>query len=89
MAETCVAIAQRFQVEGHRGDYVLALAARAHAARRGASVVEAEDLLAAAPLALQHRRAGALQGGAVAWSDADTAQVAEDAGASSRSPAAP
>jgi magnesium chelatase subunit I len=71
MAARCVRIAERFQVEGHRGDYVMALAARAHAALRGSTEVTSEDLLAVAQLALQHRRPQALQSVGSLWSEQD------------------
>jgi magnesium chelatase subunit I len=54
----CIEIALDLKVEGHRGDIVLALAARAFAALKGAEKVAPEDVATVAPLALQHRRAG-------------------------------
>lgn len=72
MAEGCVSVGKGIQAEGHRGDYVMALAARALAALRGAPEVEIEDLLEVAPLALQHRRTTVLQGGGELWSSEDT-----------------
>lgn len=77
MAALCVEVAKSFQVEGHRGDYVMALAARACAALDGAKQVTEAYLEEVAPLALQHRRPGILQTGTEFWSDADKNQVAE------------
>ncbi|NET47210.1 MAG: AAA domain-containing protein [Merismopedia sp. SIO2A8] len=41
---TCVALAEEFKVEGNRGERVLAMAARAHAALQGREQVTPEDL---------------------------------------------
>ncbi len=83
MAERCVRVGRHFQTEGHRGDYVMALAARAHAALRKAPEVAIEDLVAVAPLALQHRRSVTQQGGWIPWTANDNeelaAMVADDA----------
>lgn len=86
MATRCVRIGARLQIEGHRGDYIMGLAARAHAARRAAAgadrqapsavpSVEREDLIAIAPLALQHRRQGSVESGGSVWTEADTTWV--------------
>ena len=66
--EKCVALAARFGADGHRGDYLLALAARALAARRGEGAVTNEHLKDVAPLVLQHRRKVAGQREFVPWS---------------------
>lgn len=55
VAECCARIGKEFQAEGHRGDYIMALAARARAALRKDTTVKPEDILEVAPLALQHR----------------------------------
>ena len=52
IASVCAA----FEVDGMRADLVIAHAARAHAALRGAGEVEEEDVRVAARLALPHRR---------------------------------
>jgi magnesium chelatase subunit I len=75
MAQACVRVGKRFQVEGHRGDYVMAVSGRARAALRGDKAVTLEDLLAVAPLALQHRRPGMQQSGQSLWSPKDTEEV--------------
>jgi magnesium chelatase subunit I len=58
MLAQCVALAELFQVEGNRGERVLAMAARAHAALSGRTEVTNQDLKVIAPLAFQHRRIG-------------------------------
>lgn len=68
MASRCVKIARELKPEGNRSDYVLAFAARAHAARRGAREVGPKDLISVAPLVFQHRIAGALQSGTL-WTE--------------------
>ncbi|MFV8380403.1 ATP-binding protein [Corynebacterium hindlerae] len=52
IAHVCAA----FDVDGMRADLVIARAARAHAAWRGATEVAEEDIKAAAELALPHRK---------------------------------
>lgn len=73
----CVRIATRFKVEGHRADYVLALAARAYAARADRSEVSLDDLRVVAPLAVRHRRPGALEGDPARWSENDNTTLEE------------
>jgi magnesium chelatase subunit I len=77
MAERCVSVASLVQVEGHRGDYIMGLAARANAALRGSGEVTAQDLIEVAPLALQHRRAGSFQGDGPLWPGELSRRVAE------------
>ncbi len=74
-ASACVRIAQQLQVEGHRGELVMAWASRALAAIEGRDTVTAEDLQAVAPLALAHRRKLSTQREMVPWSEADDALV--------------
>ncbi|NET62763.1 MAG: AAA domain-containing protein [Symploca sp. SIO2E6] len=71
----CVKLAKDFEVEGNRGDYIIALAACAYAARKGEQDVAKEHVAAVAPLALQHRRPGALQSNP--WTDEDDKRVKE------------
>jgi magnesium chelatase subunit I len=59
LLECCVRIALDLKVEGHRADFVLALAARACAALAGTEHVTPEHVATIAALALQHRRTGA------------------------------
>ncbi|HEX6451951.1 MAG TPA: putative cobaltochelatase [Trebonia sp.] len=54
--ETIAAVCASFGVDGLRADIVIARAAAAHAAWRGADSVTREDIRAAARLALPHRR---------------------------------
>ena len=75
MAVACVKVGKRIQVEGHRGDYIMALAARANSALNRREVVEEEDLVVVAPLAMQHRRPGALLGEEEPWTKADSERV--------------
>jgi magnesium chelatase subunit I len=77
MAGKCVELARSFHAEGHRGDYVLAMAAGALAARDDQTKVSNDQLLQVASLALQHRRPEVLQGGRAAWSDEDQTKVME------------
>lgn len=72
IARACVDLADAFKAEGHRGDYVLAMAARANAALRGAAAATREDLVEVAALALQHRRTGGPR-----WTAADDVRVIE------------
>lgn len=71
MAALCVALAAEFNVEGHRGDYVLALAARSLAALLDKKQVVPQHIRQAAPLALHHRRREFLQSGQWFWSAED------------------
>ena len=71
----CVELATAFEVEGNRGERVLAMAAQAYAAREQRSQVTPEDLCAVASLALQHRRPAMSQSGEMAWGVADEAKV--------------
>jgi len=72
VARVCVDLADAFKAEGHRGDYVLAMAARANAALRGGAAATREDLVEVAALALQHRRAGGPR-----WTAEDAVRVTE------------
>lgn len=72
----CVALAETFQVEGNRGERVLAMAARAYAARCNRAEVSAQDLKVIAPLAFQHRRMG-IEPSQETWSEKDEAKLEE------------
>ncbi|MEM9007065.1 MAG: AAA family ATPase [Cyanobacteria bacterium P01_F01_bin.86] len=67
----CVALAEVFEVEGNRGERVLAMAARAHAALHNRSAVTSDDLRIIAPLAFQHRRMGVDQNPEANWTQKD------------------
>lgn len=77
LLKKCVSLSKTFEADGHRGDYMLALAARAYAAVRGDAGVTEEHVAHVAPLALQHRRKVAGQRELVPWSEVDHARVAE------------
>ncbi|MEL7353942.1 MAG: AAA family ATPase [Cyanobacteria bacterium P01_A01_bin.116] len=63
----CVALATEFEVEGNRVERVLAMAARAYAAREGAPEVLPEHVEKVAVLALQHRRPAMAQSNEAVW----------------------
>jgi magnesium chelatase subunit I len=69
--EQCVALAEAFEVEGNRGERVLAMAARAHAALHDRPTVTIDDLRIIAPLAFQHRRMGMEQNPEANWTPQD------------------
>ena len=77
IAKRCVQAAKKFQAEGHRGDYLLALAACAYAARKGHKRVNLEHVRVVAPLVLQHRRPEAKQLNRLLWSEEDDRHLAE------------
>ena len=77
LLQRCARLAQVFEADGHRGDYVLALAARAYAAVKGEPRVTRDHVAYVAPLALQHRRKGAGQRELAPWNEAAVAKVAE------------
>ena len=70
-APLCAAVAAAFGISGHRGDIVMALAARALAAREGDDRILAAHVRTVAPLALQHRRHEKGAHGPGAWSTED------------------
>lgn len=67
VVQACVRLANAFEIEGHRGDYVMALAAQAYAALEGEAQVTTEHVQLVAPLAIQHRRPAALQDDREVW----------------------
>jgi len=71
IAELCTTLAHEFHAEGHRGEHLLVLAARAYAAHSGQMRVEREHVGAITPLVLQHRRPAAKQLNRVLWSEED------------------
>ncbi|MEV2248772.1 AAA family ATPase [Streptomyces sp. NPDC049970] len=70
-AELCAQIAIEFEVTGHRGEIVMAQAARAVAALDGRDVVSSADIRYVAPYALMHRRPEASYGDAIGWDAKD------------------
>ncbi|NEP10556.1 MAG: AAA domain-containing protein [Symploca sp. SIO2C1] len=77
VTKNCVRLAVDFEAEGNRGDYIIALAARAYAAREGKKQVTNHHVAAVARLALQHRRPEVLQNKQMSWSDEDEERVRE------------
>jgi magnesium chelatase subunit I len=75
MLQRCVDLARQFGADGHRGDLMLALAARALAARAGVKRVTKAHLSEVAPLALQHRRRVPGQRELTPWTETDNAEV--------------
>jgi magnesium chelatase subunit I len=73
VAQLCANVAAEFNAVGHRGEVVTALAAKALAALDGSDKVEARHIRKVAPMALQHRRPEAAQGGPGEWSQEDHA----------------
>ncbi|MCF2150127.1 AAA family ATPase [Desmonostoc muscorum LEGE 12446] len=69
ISRNCVNLALRVQAEGHRGDYIIALAARAYAALHGVEEVTNEHVAAVAQLALQHRHPEGLQDNKMLWNE--------------------
>jgi magnesium chelatase subunit I len=63
MIKLCIKLSEKFQAQGNRSDYVLAIAAQAYAALKGLEMVTNDCLKAVAPLGLQHRRPERNQGG--------------------------
>lgn len=57
----CIELAEEFKIEGNRGEYVLAIAARACAALDGKKEVTTEHLRRVVLLAIQHRRPDLVQ----------------------------
>lgn len=81
--QRCVDVASAFKCEGQRGEQMMALAARAHAALRlvTASIQQPqdtttlEDVSRVARLAIQHRRPQSLRSDQILWTDEDDARV--------------
>jgi len=65
LASVCAKVAQAFNTEGHRADYIMALAAMAHASLMDRKSPTAEDVLRVARFALQHRQ----RGGSLTWNE--------------------
>jgi magnesium chelatase subunit I len=79
-AEKCVKLAQFFQVEGHRGDYLLALAACAYAARVNDDKATLEHLRVVAEPVLRHRLPNAHQLSNALWGEEEEQKVTEIVG---------
>jgi magnesium chelatase subunit I len=74
LASVCAKVAKAFNTEGHRADYIMALAAIAHASLKGKKSATAEDVLKVARFALQHRQ----RGGTLAWDEEREQRVKEE-----------
>ena len=79
----CTHIAQEFRAEGHRGDYIMALAARAHAAhayaakKRKRPVVIVSDVQTVAELVLRHRMPNAPLLTSTLWGEQEEDRIKE------------
>jgi len=81
IADLCASLATGFDAAGHRGDYVVALAARAQAALEGSPSVTSKHVANVARMALQHRRGETAEIGQAEWTDDDDVVLAEVLGA--------
>ncbi len=70
----CSRVAKAFGTEGHRADYVLALAAMAHASLQGKTSATVKDVFRVARFALQHRQ----RGENLVWSEERELKVKEE-----------
>jgi magnesium chelatase subunit I len=75
VVKACIDLSAEFEVEGHRGEYVTAIAAQACAALEGAERVEFRHVRQVAPLALSHRRRDFLQGGQWFWTEKEDGRI--------------
>jgi len=73
----CAELAKKFNAVGHRGDYTLALAAWACAARTGSTKVTAEHIGRVAALALAHRRSEGFDADPLNWGEKEIQIVKE------------
>ena len=72
IAEKCIVLAEAFDAVGHRGDYVMAFAAKALAAREKSKEVTINHLKRVAPFSLIHRRFHREE-----WTNEDTKKLEE------------
>ena len=79
-ADKCVKLAQTFEIEGHRGDYLLALASCACAARLNDRQATLEHLKSVAELVLRHRLLVAYQLSNAVWGEEEKQKVVETLG---------
>jgi len=77
--EICINLVKKYKGEGHRGDYIMVLAARACAALEGHEFVTLEDIRKIAPLVLQHRRPEARQLNRELWEDEQNKDLEDSA----------
>lgn len=74
LASVCAKVAKAFNTEGHRADYIMALAAMAHASLKGKKSTTAADVLQVSKFALQHRQ----RGGTLTWDKERENRVKEE-----------
>lgn len=77
LLKDCVNVARGLKAEGHRGDYILSVAACAYAAREGQKDVTVEHVKKVVPIVLQHRRTEAKQLNRDLWGDEEEQQLIE------------
>jgi magnesium chelatase subunit I len=70
-ASLCARIAAEFRLAGHRGEIVMAQAARAAAALDGRKETAWDDVRTVAPYAIAHRQQGAEHGSGLEWTADD------------------
>jgi magnesium chelatase subunit I len=73
LTNICAKVAQSFDTEGHRADYIMTLAAIAHATLMDKTFANGEDVLRVARFALQHRQ----RGGTLTWNEERERKVKE------------
>ncbi|MBL1197854.1 MAG: AAA domain-containing protein [Nostoc sp. GBBB01] len=69
IARNCVKLAAAVKAEGNRGDYIIALAARAYAALQDVEEVTNEHVATVVQMALQHRHPEGLQNSQMLWNE--------------------
>ncbi|MFN6538530.1 MAG: AAA family ATPase [Nostoc sp. EkiNYC01] len=69
IARNCVKLARDVKAEGNRGDYTIALAARAYAALEDVEEVTNEHVATVVQMALQHRHPEGLQNSQMLWNE--------------------
>ena len=78
--DACATLTEELEVEGHRADYLLAVAAQAHAVRDGRLTTTSEDILNVAELVLRHRISNTDQLNSSAWNNEHGQRIAEIVG---------
>jgi magnesium chelatase subunit I len=68
----CAVIAAEFKIAGHRGEIVMAQAARATAALAGRTATVTDDVRKVAQYAIMHRRSAVVYGEPMEWTAKDT-----------------
>ncbi|GCF09601.1 AAA family ATPase [Dictyobacter arantiisoli] len=78
--DICAMLTEKLEVVGHRADYLLAVAAQAHAARERHMTTTREDVLKVAELVLRHRIANSDQLDSAAWNEEHRKSIVEIVG---------